>query len=52
MQTVYAIHAPFADRLAEVIAEMRVMGAPTIRAVDCGDYLMALDGSQRPASSA
>ena len=51
MITVYAIHAPFADRLAAVKAEMATMGTPTIRVVDCGDYLMALEGSHRLAAA-
>lgn len=52
MPTVYAIHAPQADRLPEVIEDMRRMGVPTIRVVDCGDYLMALEGSHRLAAAA
>ncbi len=51
MTTVYAIHAPFEDRLAGVVAEMKELGAPTIRVVDCGDYLMALEGSHRLAAA-
>jgi hypothetical protein len=52
MTTVYAIHAPFADRLEAVKAEMATLGAPTIRVVDCGDFLMALEGSHRLAAAA
>lgn len=52
MTTVYAIHAPFEDRLEEVKAEMLRMGAPTIRVVDCGDYYQALEGSHRLAAAA
>lgn len=52
MATVYAIHAPDADKLAEVVSEMRTLGAPTIRVVDCGDYLQALEGSHRLAAAA
>ena len=50
-RTVYAIHAPGGYHLAEVIAEMRTLGAPSIRVVDCGDYLMALEGSHRLAAA-
>ncbi len=50
--TVYAIHAPEADKLAAVIADMEAMGAPTIRVIDCGDYYMALEGSHRLAAAA
>jgi hypothetical protein len=52
MTTVYAIHAPFAERLEQVKAEMATLGAPTIRVVDCGDYYMALEGSHRLAAAA
>ncbi len=52
MTTIYAIHAPEEAKLEAVIAEMRVLGAPTIRAIDCGDYLMALEGSHRLAAAA
>jgi hypothetical protein len=52
MTTVYAIHETEADHLAEVIAEMRALGAPTIRVVDCGDHYMALEGSHRLAAAA
>lgn len=49
---VYAIHAPMADHLAKVLADMRAMGAPRIEVVDCGDYYMALEGSHRLAAAA
>jgi hypothetical protein len=52
MTTIYAIHAPFADHLEAVKAEMEALGAPTIRVVDCGDYYMALEGSHRLAAAA
>jgi len=52
MTTIYAIHAPEASKLETVTAEMRVLGAPTIRAIDCGDHLMALEGSHRLAAAA
>lgn len=51
MTTIYAIHAPFADKLEAVKAEMETLGAPTIRVVDCGDYYMALEGSHRLAAA-
>ena len=51
MLTIYAIHAPDPDKLAEVVAKMRVLGAPSIQAVDCGDYYMALEGSPRLAAA-
>lgn len=52
MQTLFTIHAVDEEKLAEVMAEMRVLGAPTIRVVNCGDYLMALEGVHRIAASA
>lgn len=51
MTTIYAIHAPLADKLAGVMAEMETLGAPTIRVVDCGDHYMALEGSHRLAAA-
>jgi hypothetical protein len=47
IHTLYTIHATDADHLAEVTAEMRVLGAPTVRVVDCGDHYMALEGTHR-----
>lgn len=49
---IFAIHAPASDKLKEVIAEMKQMGAPTIEVVDCGDHYMALEGSHRIAAAA
>ena len=51
MTMIYAIHAPSADRLAAVKAEMLVLGVPTIQVVDCGDHYMALEGSHRLAAA-
>lgn len=51
MFTVYAIHAPDADKLSFVSAQMGELGAPTIQVVDCGDYFMALEGSHRLAAA-
>jgi hypothetical protein len=34
-----------------VKAEMLIMGAPKIRAIECGDYLQALEGSHRLAAA-
>lgn len=52
MGTLYTIHAIDEEKLAGVIDEMRALGAPTIRVVDCGDYLMALEGVHRIAAAA
>lgn len=52
MTTLYTIHAVDQDKLTGVIAEMQQMGSPTIRVVDCGDYLMAIEGVHRIAAAA
>ena len=52
MTTVFAIHAPEEARLAEIIEEMRTLGTPTIKVVDCGDHYIALEGSHRLAAAA
>jgi len=52
MTTIYAIHAPEADKLSQVIEQMRSLGAPNIEVVDCGDFYMALEGSHRLAAAA
>lgn len=51
MPTVYAIHAPEAEKLEEVMAEMETLGAPSIRVINCGDYYMAMEGSHRLAAA-
>lgn len=51
MFTVYAIHAPEAAKLEQVIAEMRRLGPPAIEVVNCGDHYMALEGSHRIAAA-
>lgn len=52
MTTLFTIHAMDPKKLIGVIDEMRSMGSPTIRVVDCGDYLMALEGVHRIAAAA
>ena len=37
--------------LARVIAQMRELGVPRIRAIDCGDHFVALEGSHRLAAA-
>ncbi|MFM7011394.1 MAG: hypothetical protein ACKO0Z_19050 [Betaproteobacteria bacterium] len=49
--TIIAPHNTESAKLASVIAEMQVLGAPTIKAVDCGDYWLALEGSHRIAAA-
>ena len=35
------------DHLDKVVGEMKIMGAPTIRAIDCSDYYAAVEGCHR-----
>lgn len=51
MKKIYTIHAPEAEKLEAVKAEMLSRGAPTIHVVDCGDYYMALEGCHRIAAA-
>lgn len=50
--TIYTMHTIDADHLARVIDDMRTMGAPTIRVVDCTDYYVAIEGTHRMAACA
>jgi len=49
---IYAPHAPEKAKLAEVVAQMQVIGAPAIHAVWQGDHYKALEGSHRLAAAA
>lgn len=51
MRTLIAINKPEAAHLQAVIEEMRVLGSPTLRVVDCGDHYVALEGSHRIAAA-
>ncbi len=51
MATVHAPHRPSPNHLAEVIEEMRTLGAPRIRAWWNGDAWIALEGSHRLAAA-
>ena len=49
---IYAKHAPYEDgHLGEVVAQMRVLGPPTIKVVRYADELFALEGSHRLAAA-
>lgn len=50
--TLYTVHATAPAKLTRVVAEMRRLGAPTIRVVDCGDHYVALEGMHRLAAAA
>lgn len=52
MTTLLTIHEVDEAKLASVTAAMADLGSPRIRAVDCGDYLMALEGVHRIAAAA
>ncbi len=52
ISALYTIHAVDQNKLRGVIEDMRRLGSPTIRAVDCGDYLMALEGVHRIEAAA
>lgn len=52
MTTIIAINEVDTDHLAEVVAEMREMGAPTIRGFWTGEVWRALEGSHRIAAAA
>lgn len=52
MTWVYAKHEPYNDgRLADVIADMHKLGAPTIRVVRFDGNLIAIEGSHRLAAA-
>lgn len=52
MSTLYTIHATDPTKLREVITEMQCLGTPTIRVVNCSDFLMALEGTHRVEAAA
>ena len=47
MTMIYLINETDADHLVEVAADMARLGAPTIRAYNAGDHLIAFEGSHR-----
>jgi hypothetical protein len=53
MAQIITINAPDAEHLAHVIAEMQILGAPTIRCVRDADagLIVALEGSHRIAAA-
>jgi hypothetical protein len=52
MRTIYAKHEPYTDgNLAKVVAEMKQLGAPTLRVMDHGGKLCATEGSHRIAAA-
>lgn len=51
MTTLLTIHRVDQIKLAGVMAEMQTLGSPKIRAVNCGDYLIAIEGVHRIAAA-
>jgi hypothetical protein len=47
-----ALHGVDESKLVDVIAEMRTMGAPTIRCVEDGNGAWAIEGTHRLAAAA
>lgn len=52
ISALYLIHAADPAKLAAVKAEMLILGAPTVRVVDCGDHYMAIEGCHRLMAAA
>jgi len=53
MTMVILPHAHFdVDHLEKVRAEMALLGSPRIRAFDCGDHMIAVEGSHRLRAAA
>ena len=51
-KALYLIDDVDPETLEAAKAEMRVLGAPSIRVVDCGDHYMAIEGVHRLAAAA
>src|ERR671913_91870 len=51
-KALYLIDGVDPEKLEAAKAEIRVLGAPTIRVVDCGDHYMAIEGVHRLAAAA
>lgn len=48
----YTIHGHNEAKVARLMDEMKVLGAPTIRVVDCGDHYIAIEGVHRLEAAA
>lgn len=51
MERLFTIHCVAQEKLTRVIAEMRALGPPCIRVVNCGDFYMAIEGTHRIAAA-
>jgi hypothetical protein len=52
MTYLYTPHGHNAAKVRRVMTEMRRLGAPEIRVVDCGDHYYAIEGVHRLAAAA
>jgi ParB-like nuclease domain len=50
--TLYLVHATSNEKVEQVMAEMRKLGSPRVRVVDCGDHYMAIEGCHRLTAAA
>lgn len=48
----YTIHGHNDAKVLQVMDEMRRLGAPAVRVVDCADHYMALEGTHRLEAAA
>jgi hypothetical protein len=51
MRMLYTIHGIDPAKVERIKAEMAILGAPVVRVVNCGDYLMALEATHRIAAA-
>lgn len=46
----YTIHPPLEEKMPRIIKEVKKLGVPQIRVVDCVDHYMAIEGTHRLAA--
>jgi hypothetical protein len=51
-KTLYLVHPIWDEKVEDVKAKMRILGAPTVRVVDLGDCYMAIEGCHRLMAAA
>lgn len=49
---ILTLHEYDADRVTQVMENMKTLGSPVIRAVNCGDHYQAIEGTHRLISAA
>lgn len=52
ISTLYTVHGHNEQHVLAVMDEMRTLGAPKIRVVDCGDHYVAIEGVHRLEAAA